>query len=100
MRTEGPTANGLRHRAADRDRQVSGVDISSLRSSNRVSSRLPETWSVLSRTAGATTIVAVSDAVARGNGLGRRTQGRVVPNFLSDDEAPRSETRSLKGEAP
>jgi glycosyltransferase involved in cell wall biosynthesis len=50
---------------------------------------------------GATTIVAVSDAVARGNGVapdGRRVV--VVPNFLSDEEVPRSEIRSLKAKLP
>jgi glycosyltransferase involved in cell wall biosynthesis len=50
---------------------------------------------------GARTIVAVSEAVARGNCLapdGRRVV--VVPNFLSADEAPRSETDALKAKLP
>jgi glycosyltransferase involved in cell wall biosynthesis len=50
---------------------------------------------------GATAVVAVSEAVARGNGVapdGHRIV--VVPNFLSDDEVPRSEIRSLKAKLP
>jgi glycosyltransferase involved in cell wall biosynthesis len=50
---------------------------------------------------GATTIVAVSEAVAHGNGLapdGRKVV--VVPNFLADDEPRRSEIDSVKARLP